>query len=198
MTTAPTNDMLALADRLKDAVRNCARDSHYKYCVMLSVPEVEQITSALRLAATPSARDVREACARLVETTECYGATPDHPGVSYTSTAWRKQIGAAIRAIELSALSNLDAAAPAAGGDAQWPDPKVTNPDIANPTGNPYIDCLLHRLLDAQQDINFHANSDMNQSLADAAALIDEVETAIRKLAAPPLQAPAHSDAGDA
>lgn len=65
----------------------------------------------------------------------------------------------------------------------EWPEPKVTNPDIAAPTGVPYIDCLLHRLLDAQQDINFVANCEMSQSLCDASALISEVETAIRKLA---------------
>jgi hypothetical protein len=64
-----------------------------------------------------------------------------------------------------------------------WPEPKVTNPDIAAPTGVPYIDCLLHRLLDAQQDINLAANEGMSQPLADAASLIDEVEAAIRRLA---------------
>lgn len=65
-----------------------------------------------------------------------------------------------------------------------WPSPKITNPDIANPTGIPYLDGLIHQLLDAQQDLNFEANSRMSQSLCDASALIDEVETAIRKLAA--------------
>lgn len=63
-----------------------------------------------------------------------------------------------------------------------WPEPKVTNPDIPAPTGVPYIDSLLHRILDAQQDINLEANSRMSQSLCDASALIDEVEIAIRKL----------------
>lgn len=76
--------------------------------------------------------------------------------------------------------------APAVGPDVReaWPEPKVTNPDIANPTGIPYIDGLIHQLLDAQQDINFAANTHMSQSLCDASALIDEVETAIRKLSA--------------
>lgn len=60
---------------------------------------------------------------------------------------------------------------------------KVTNPDIANPTGIPYLDCLLHRLLDAQQDINVEANERMSQELCYASAVIDEVETAIRTLA---------------
>lgn len=64
----------------------------------------------------------------------------------------------------------------------KWPEPKVTNPDIPCPTGIPYIDCLIHRLLDAQQDINYEANTHMSQSLCDAAALIDEVETVIRRL----------------
>lgn len=73
----------------------------------------------------------------------------------------------------------------------KWPEPKVTNPDIADPTGIPYIDCLIHRLLDAQQDINYEANTHMSQSLCDAAALIDEVETTIRRLAARSLPAPA-------
>jgi len=72
----------------------------------------------------------------------------------------------------------------APAGDAEtWPEPKVTNPDIADPTGIPYIDCLIHRLLDAQQNINYDANLRMSQSLCDASALIDEVETAIRRLA---------------
>lgn len=35
---------------------------------------------------------------------------------------------------------------------------------------------LRERLLDAQQDINFHANSTMAQSVADASALIDEID----------------------
>lgn len=64
-----------------------------------------------------------------------------------------------------------------------WPEPKVTNPDIANPTGVPYIDCLIHRVLDAQQNINLHANEEVSQSLCDAAALLDEVETALRTAA---------------
>lgn len=66
---------------------------------------------------------------------------------------------------------------------AQWPEPKVTNPDIANPTSVPYLNCLIHRVLDAQQDINFAANEGANQSLCDAAALLDEVETVLRRAA---------------
>lgn len=72
-----------------------------------------------------------------------------------------------------------------------WPEPKILNPDIPHPTGKPYIDCLLHRLLDAQQDLNLEANESMSQPVADASLLIDEVERAIRKLAAaPPPPAP--------
>ncbi|MEI9428680.1 hypothetical protein [Mesorhizobium sp. Cs1299R1N3] len=67
-----------------------------------------------------------------------------------------------------------------------WPEPTVLNPDIFDPTGVPYIDSLLHRLLDAQQDINLAANQGMDQALCDASALIDEVETCIRRLATPP------------
>jgi hypothetical protein len=82
--------------------------------------------------------------------------------------------------------------APSDAGAAEpvgWPDPVVTNPDIAEPTGIPYIDSLLHRLLDAQQDINLEANESMSQELSDASGLINEVETAIRKLvAAPPVR----------
>lgn len=66
-----------------------------------------------------------------------------------------------------------------------WPELKVVNPDIGEETGVPYLDCLLHRILDAQQDINRVANERMDQSLCDASALLDEVEAAIRKLAAP-------------
>ena len=72
---------------------------------------------------------------------------------------------------------------------AQWPEPKVTNPDIPSPTAIPYINCLIHRVLDAQQDINHAANEGMIQSLCDAAALLDEVERALRTAAvihAPP------------
>jgi hypothetical protein len=64
-----------------------------------------------------------------------------------------------------------------------WPEAKVMNPDIANPTGVPYLDCLLHRLLDAQQDVNLEANERMSQPLCDASALVDEVENCIRKFA---------------
>lgn len=48
---------------------------------------------------------------------------------------------------------------------------------------------LIERLLDAQQDINFAANTTMDQSLCDASALIDEVEAFIRKNAAAALSA---------
>ena len=65
-----------------------------------------------------------------------------------------------------------------------WPEPTVTNPDIAAPTGVPYIDSLIHRLLDAQQDINAEANALMSQSLCDASELVDEIEDALRKLTA--------------
>lgn len=65
-----------------------------------------------------------------------------------------------------------------------WPEPTVTNPDIPNPTCVPYLDCLLHRMLDAQQDINLAANEGMDQSLANASTLIDEIESCIRKSAA--------------
>jgi hypothetical protein len=50
-----------------------------------------------------AAEAMREACAKLIEQTECYGSTPDHPGVSYTSGAWRRQIAAAIRALPVPA-----------------------------------------------------------------------------------------------
>jgi len=39
---------------------------------------------------------------------------------------------------------------------------------------------LIERLLDAQQDINLAANAHMDQSLADASALIDEIEPILR------------------
>lgn len=76
-----------------------------------------------------------------------------------------------------------------AGVIRAWPEPKVTNPDIADPTGVPYLDCLIHRLLDAQQDINLHANEGMSQSLSDASALLDEVEVALRTAALSQAQA---------
>lgn len=59
----------------------------------------------------------------------------------------------------------------------------VENPDIGPETGNPEVDGLIHRLLDAQQDINFAANTHMDQSLCNAAALIDDVERYLRKYA---------------
>ena len=67
-----------------------------------------------------------------------------------------------------------------------WPEPVVTNPDIADPTGVPYIDSLIHRILDAQQDISLEANERMSQPLCDASALIDEIETVLRKFASAP------------
>ena len=66
-----------------------------------------------------------------------------------------------------------------------WPEPVVTNPDIPSPTGVPYIDSLLHRVLDAQQDINLAANEQMSQPLCDASVLLDEVEQTIRRMAGP-------------
>ena len=59
----------------------------------------------------------------------------------------------------------------------------IANPDIAQPTGNVEVDSLIHRLLDAQQDINLEANERMSQSLCDASALIDYVENFLRKVA---------------
>lgn len=73
----------------------------------------------------------------------------------------------------------------------RWPEPKITNPDIANPTGVPYLDCLIHRVLDAQQDINVNANETMSQSVANAASLMDEVEAALRLAAILALSRPA-------
>ena len=54
-------------------------------------------------------------------------------------------------------------------------------------------DDLIERLLDAQQDINLAANETMRQSLADASALIDEIEPILR--AALRAQPPAREDA---
>lgn len=82
------------------------------------------------------------------------------------------------------APSDRSALVPKRQAPDAWPQPKVVNPDIANPTGVPYLDCLLHRLLDAQQDINLEANERMSQSLCDASAIIDEVERCLRKFAA--------------
>ncbi|WP_368647767.1 hypothetical protein ABRZ00_12975 [Castellaniella ginsengisoli] len=47
------------------------------------------------------------------------------------------------------------------------------------------IDDLIERVLDAQQDINLEANMHMSQTLCNAAALLDDVETALRRYAAP-------------
>ncbi|WP_332692061.1 hypothetical protein [Devosia sp.] len=88
-----------------------------------------------------------------------------------------------------SALVPAPATAPAPAEMVDWPEPKVLNPDIPAPTGVPYIDSLIHQLLDAQQDINLEANERMSQPLCDASALIEEVERALRKAAA--LAAPA-------
>lgn len=94
-----------------------------------------------------------------------------------------------IFAAYLDALSSI----PEQGVGVEWPEPTIINPDIAQPTGIPYLDSLIHRVLDAQQDINFAANEQMSQPLADASALMDEVETAIRKFsAAPPRRSGRH------
>ena len=66
-----------------------------------------------------------------------------------------------------------------------WPEPKIANPDIGSSTGVPYLDSLIHQVMDAQQDINLAANEGVSQALADASALLDEVEETIRRLAAP-------------
>ena len=70
-----------------------------------------------------------------------------------------------------------------ASREVAWPEAKITNPDLARPTGVPYLDCLIHRLLDAQQDINVEANERMSQSLCNVSALFDELEDAIRQFA---------------
>lgn len=58
----------------------------------------------------------------------------------------------------------------------------------AEPTAE--IEDLIDRLLDAQQDINLAANENMSQPLCNASTLIDEVETVLRRLAAPVAQEP--------
>lgn len=51
-----------------------------------------------------------------------------------------------------------------------------------------YLDGLIDRLNEAQQDINLVANETMSQPLCSASALLDEVEAALRRYAAPPAQ----------
>ena len=46
------------------------------------------------------------------------------------------------------------------------------------------VDDLIDRLLNAQQDLNLAANVHMDQSIASASTLLDEVEIALRTLAA--------------
>lgn len=46
------------------------------------------------------------------------------------------------------------------------------------------VDDLIDRLLDAQQDLNLAANVHMDQSIASASTLLDEVEIALRTLSA--------------
>lgn len=46
------------------------------------------------------------------------------------------------------------------------------------------VDDLIDRLLNAQQDLNLAANVHMDQSIASASILLDEVEIALRTLAA--------------
>ena len=46
------------------------------------------------------------------------------------------------------------------------------------------VDDLIDRLLNAQQDLNFAANVHMDQCIASASTLLDEVEIALRTLAA--------------
>jgi len=58
------------------------------------------------------------------------------------------------------------------------PQSEVRRPDTMDPE-------LIERLLDAQQDINLAANQYMSQSLADASALIDEIEPLLRAALAP-------------
>ncbi|MBZ9943491.1 hypothetical protein LB533_20605 [Mesorhizobium sp. BR1-1-13] len=94
------------------------------------------------------------------------------------------QIGSADEILEIAKLTA--ALEERKAEPVAWPEPTILNPDIFDPTGIPYIDSLLHRLLDAQQDINLAANQGMYQSLCDASALINEVETCIRRLAATP------------
>lgn len=58
------------------------------------------------------------------------------------------------------------------------------------------IDAIVEELLDAQQDINLAANSTMNQSLCDASALIDRVETLLNRVKASALSAQVQDVAG--
>ena len=66
------------------------------------------------------------------------------------------------------------------GEPVAWPEPKIANPDIGRSTGVPYLDSMIHQVLNAQQDLNLVANETMDQSIADASALLDDVEVALR------------------
>lgn len=67
------------------------------------------------------------------------------------------------------------------GGDFLSTIPSRAEAQDEGAAGEPVEYELIERLLDAQQDINLAANETMSQSLADASALIDEIEPILRR-----------------
>jgi hypothetical protein len=121
MTTAPTNEMLALADELDGALNAFlhAADTNDKAEFSKQLERVLWDNKAgfaayLRLSATTSPRDVREALENIDRVLE---HKPGTPGLSYDSTERLLESALAFAQFAKDALSNLDAAAPAAGGD---------------------------------------------------------------------------------
>jgi hypothetical protein len=112
-----------------------------------------------------------------------YSADQRNPGSGLVPDP-QDNIDAGLRAA-LAADRKARAAAPGAEVRViDWPETKITLPDIgAYATGTPYLDALIHRLMDAQNDINFFANETMSQSVADAVQVVEEAIEAIHKLA---------------
>lgn len=202
MTKAHTagSELLALADKLQFAANN-TEGCLYSQRKMLTDAEqaLRTLASGADRSGEPDKSDITDA---LMDSQYIAGAKAgwnaaqaDNPNEAYEKIIKsregylkpirdRQKLAATPHNEPVGHALSSDTKAGIVGSVINWPEPKITNPDIVNPTGVAYLDGLIHQLLDAQQDINFEANNHMSQSLCDAAALIDEVEKALRMIGA--------------
>jgi len=186
MTTAPTNEMMAeAAKQLRDACVGPHAKIAWPHRIL---HETADLLDRCRLAATP-ARDVREALEALIAASKKYLAearrrldadipkdAPVHPVSAYL-------LGLAIEIGDAQhALSNLDAAAPAAGGDERGHDWD------GQYTAAEFIEIANEKYNLAKNGLGDDSSTDARALMACSLALRYAAE---HMFAAPPLQAPA-------
>lgn len=177
--TAP--DPIALAERILQFKTFHAGRKGTCVDILVSVESRDLIVTALRALAAPGETAAERTEVRLQELYEIAdGATGTNPMMRGNAVKAIREMGH-----EYPAAETTVEAAPVEAKPVAWPRAPgkfVENPDHVL-TGNPEVDSVIDRLLDAQRDINHAANEGMDQSLCDASQLIDDVESWLRAAA---------------